>query len=356
MAVMQLYRNLQEKVHHFIPTGHAYRERNLTWMMTGVYWSHSVHLSKIATKLPGKALRGSREQRFRRFLKNPSVRVRDWYQPVATGLLQAAAQTGEIRLIIDATRVTAHHQLLMVALAYRRRSLPIAWTWIRKPRGHSSGKKQLALLDYVRTLLPENAKVILVGDSEFTPLQSAAKAWEWHYALRQKGSHLFLRQGETLWQRLDTLVSEPGQLQWLTDVRLTQEHQHRCNILAWWKPGEKEPWLLATDLPSSLLTKRYYRKRMWVEEMFGDLKGHGFDLERSRLSHFMRLSRLTLAVALLYVWLVAFGSAVIKNGRRREIDRPHKRTLSIFRIGYDMLERYFINRWPVSLRIIPYFT
>ena len=355
MAVTQIYHSLLDKICHLIPTGHTYRERNLAWMLTGIFLSRSVHLSKIANKIPGKALRESQEQRLRRFLKNTSVRVRDWYRPVAMKLLTEAARTGEVRLIIDATKVTTRHQLLMVALAYRRRALPVAWTWIRKPKGHSSGRKQLALLAYIRSLIPVQATVILVGDSEFTPLQCATESWGWRYVLRQKGSHLF-RSAEGDWQRLDSLVSEPGQLCWLTGVQLTQQHQHFCNILAWWKPGEKEPWLLATNLPSPHQTRRYYSRRMWVEEMFGDMKSNGFDLERSRLRHFMRLSRLTLVVALLYVWLVAFGSAVIKNGRRKEVDRAYRRDLSIFRIGYDMLERFFINHWMPSIRDIPYFT
>ena len=42
----------------------------------------------------------------------------------------------------------------MVSLAYRRRALPIAWTWVRCARGHSGSRKQLALLDYVKRLLP----------------------------------------------------------------------------------------------------------------------------------------------------------------------------------------------------------
>jgi hypothetical protein len=356
MVVVQMYHNLLTRIHHLVPTAHAYRKRNLAWLMMGMYFSKSVHLSKIANKLPGRALRNSREQRFRRFLKNRSVRVRDWYRPIAVSLLQAAAQTGEIRLIIDATKVTAHHQLLMVALAYRRRALPIAWTWTRKPRGHSTGVKQVALLSYVKRLLPSNARIILVGDSEFTSLQCAAESWGWLFVFRQKGSHLFRQPGEDTWQRLDTLVSKPGQLRWLSEVYLTQAHQHRCNLLAWWKPGEKEPWLLSTNFPAPRPTKRYYRRRMWLDEMFGDLKSNGFDLERSRLRHVSRLSRLTLVVALLYVWLVAFGSAAIKNGRRKEVDRAHKRTLSIFRIGYDMLERYLVNQWTPSIRSIPYFT
>ena len=42
---------------------------------------------------------------------------------------------------------------------------------------------------------------------------------------------------------------------------------------------------------------------------------------------------------------VAFGSAVMKRG-----------DLSIFRIGYDMLERCLINNLPISLRLAPFFT
>jgi hypothetical protein len=126
MAVTQIYHSLLGKICHLIPAGHTYRERNLAWMMTGVFLSRSVHLSKIANKIPGKALRESQEQRLRRFLKNTSVRVREWYRPVAVNLLAEAARTGEVRLIIDATKVTARHQLLMVALAYRRRTLPVA--------------------------------------------------------------------------------------------------------------------------------------------------------------------------------------------------------------------------------------
>jgi len=36
--------------------------------------------------------------------------------------------------------------------------------------------------------------------------------------------------------------------------------------------AEKEPWCLATNLPDLTLTVRYYRRRMWTEEMFGDFQ------------------------------------------------------------------------------------
>jgi hypothetical protein len=294
--------------------------------------------------------------RFRCFLNNQNVRVREWYRPLAEKLLKAAAQSGRpLRLIIDGSKIGNGHQLLMVSLGYRRRALPIAWTWVQCKRGHSSGRIQCALLDYVRTLVPPEAKVIVSGDSEFTPLQALLESWHWFYALRQKGSHLLRQDGTDTWQRCDRLVTQPGERRWLTAIQLTKAYQHSCNFLALWQQGEKEPWLLATNLPNARETRLHYSRRMWTEEMFGDFKRHGFDLETSRLQQFWRLSRLTLAVSMLYVTLVIFGSQTIKQGRRHLVDRHDRRDLSIFRIGFDMFERCFTNGELVSIRLLPYF-
>jgi hypothetical protein len=92
-----------------------------------------------------------------------------------------------------------------------------------------------------------------------------------------------------------------------------------------------------------------------IEEMFGDFKGHGFNLEDSHLCHFLRLSRLTLAVVLLYVWLVASGSRIIKNGQRSLVDRVDRRDFSIFRIGHNMIERLLTNSQPLMVVLVPYF-
>jgi len=125
------------------------------------------------------------------------------------------------------------------------------------------------------------------------------------------------------------------------------------NLLAHWAQGEKEPWLLATDLPSRRETLRAYRRRMWIEEMFGDLKGHGFDLESTHLRHFLRLSRLTLAVVLLYVWLISMGAKTVKGGHRRLVDRASRRDLSIFQIGLRIVQRALTNALPISIRLCP---
>jgi len=80
------------------------RIRNLAWLIVGVFESKSVHLNKVAMKIPGYATLFSTTRRLSRFLDNPAIRVREWYEPVARNWLMAAAgSVGEIRLILDAT-------------------------------------------------------------------------------------------------------------------------------------------------------------------------------------------------------------------------------------------------------------
>jgi hypothetical protein len=325
--------------------------------MVGIYQSRSVQLSKVASKIPGRAVLVSTARRLSRWLDNPAVRVREWYAPVAGEVLQAmAASTREVRLIADGSRVGFGHQLLMLSLAFRRRAIPLAWTWVKCPKGHSSATKQLALLAYVRSLMPRGIPVLLVGDSEFGAMAVLEQldAWQWRYVLRQRASHGVQLEGQTTWQTFGSLIQRPGQSRWVESALLTGRSAYPTNLLAHWAIGEDEPWLLATNLPTQHDALQAYRRRMWIEEMFGDMKGHGFDLEMTHLHHFLRLSRLTLAVALLYVWLIAAGTKAIKCGERRLVDRNDRRDLSIFQIGWRIVERYLVNEIEFSIILRPY--
>jgi hypothetical protein len=118
--------------------------------------------------------------------------------------------------------------------------------------------------------------------------------------------------------------------------------------------GEKEPWCLASNLPDPQMVLRFYKRRMWIEEMFGDMKRHGFDLERTMLRHFLRLSRLTLAVAILYVWLISVGTNTIRSGLRHLVDRKDRRDLCIFQVGLRYIERCLNNGFSVQISLCSY--
>jgi hypothetical protein len=355
MPINTLYDTWNERITQLWPHLRVTQQRNFARLLAGISQSRSVHLNDIADELPGQAKQVSQTRQLSRFLDNHAIRVRKLYAPIAQRLIAAAAKTGEIRLVVDATKVGFGHQLLMVALAYRKRALPIVWTWVRERIGHSSSFKQLALLAYVCCLLPKDTRVLLVGDCEFGAVEVLRHLdrWQWKYVLRQPASNLLDLTLHGNWQRFGDVLDEPGQSKWLGRAFLTLAHAYPVNLLAYWQVGEKQPWLLATNLPSQQQALHAYRKRPWIEEMFGDMKKHGFDLESTHLRHFLRLSRLTLAIALLYVWLVAFGAQAIKNGQRHLVDRKDRRDLCIFQIGWRLIKRRLVNSLSIPIRLCP---
>ena len=145
MPAKRLYHTLFKQIAQLRPGERITRLRNMTWLLVGISLSRSVHLSRIALKIPGTAKLVSIIRRLSRFL-DPAIRVREWFEPIARGVLQAAAHTvGEIRLIADGTKVGFGHQSPMVSLAFRRRAIPIAWTWVKAGRGHSSAVRQVGV-------------------------------------------------------------------------------------------------------------------------------------------------------------------------------------------------------------------
>lgn len=261
-------------------------------------------------------------------------------------------------MIIDGSKVGAGHQLLMVAEAYRSRALPIAWTWVKGARGHSSASTQLMLLRYVRSLVPKGVDVILVGDSEFGTVTVAQELelWGWSYVLRQKGNtQVSISRTKLDFQNFRRLVTCFNKIVWHPNAIVTLTHFFHTNLLGYWNAGEDDPWLLITNLPTASAALRAYRYRMWIEEMFGDWKGHGVELERTHLRTPERLTRLVFIVALHYQWLVTRGSQTIKSGQRHLVDRPDRRDLSIYRIGLYIIFRRRAHGQAFSIRLIPYF-
>ena len=378
MPINQLHLTLQRLLLQLRPTERITRVRNWSRLLVGLCLSRSVHLSKIANKIPTtnsttNATLPSATRCLSRLLDNVAIRVRDWYEPIARSLLERAAKGGgEIRLIVDGSKVGFKHRLLMVGLAYRKRAIPIAWSWVPSKKGHSSSYKQRALLGYLRRLMPDGApaapaaRVVVLGDSEFgaVAVMKQLEEWGWYYVLRQKSSHLVCPQPQQQqpqqqpqpqqqWRLLGELIERRGEKAWLEGALLSRLHAHQTNLVLYWKKGKKEPWLLATNLPSSRKALCAYKKRMWIEGMFGDFKGHGFDLESTRLRRFVKLSRLTLAVAMVYVWLVVYGAEVIKRGHRCLVDRSDRRDHSLFRLGYNMLDRCLAQGIRPFVRLLP---
>lgn len=345
MPMNTLYHTLRKNIEGLRPAERRTRSRNFTWLMVGLFESRSVHLSRIASKLPTLVKLPSSTRRIQRLLCNPAIEARTWYEPIAKRVASVFAGK-EIRLILDGSKVGFGHQLLMAAIGYRSRAIPLAWIWLKYKRGHSSAEKQIHLLSYVRSLLPVQTRVILVADTEFGAVEvlRTLENWGWGYVIRQTAQSVVKIKEDNTPQKLSTLEKRPGDCIWFQNIQFTASHLHLVNLVIDWQIGEEEPWFLTTNLADLQTALKYYRKRMWIEEMFGDMKRNGFDLESTHLRDADRLSRLTLAIALLYVWLLAYGSEIIQLGKQHLVDRRERRDLSLFRIGWYMTERHIANQ------------
>ncbi len=95
--------------------------------------------------------------------------------------------------------------------------------------------------------------------------------------------------------------------------------------------SEESPWYLVSNQTGCRKLIRRYKKRMWIEEVYGDMNGHSFELEATHLAEADRIDRLVLGVYLTYVWLISLSSRVAKRRFRHLIDHKSRRDKSCFR-------------------------
>jgi len=85
-------------------------------------------------------------------------------------------------------------------------------------------------------------------------------------------------------------------------------------------------------------------------------KSMGFQLHLSRLHHPERMTRLLLAVALAYLWMMYLGTLALLGRLQRAVDRSDRRDCSFFTIGCEWLRRLLkLNKYiPVGFCPYPY--
>lgn len=320
-----------------------------------VLCAEHVYLTEIAAYRLGRAKLASKTRQLRRFVANEAIDVWACYAPIARRVLQAAAAGGRIRLLIDTLELSGQRQILMVALAYRRRAVPIGWV-VQRRKGVTDSQTQIALLGEILPLLPDDADVVLIGDGEFhsVDLMEWLQKQRLHFHLRLHAD-TYVQLPDGRWAQLQNLDIPKGQRRYLHDVHITRDKRGGPFHLAIaWPEGKEHPWFIASDQPACYQTLRDYTRRMWIDEMFGDFQENGFHLHQSRLYKPARLSRLLLALAWVYTWLIHLAAWAVKRGFRPLIDRNDRRDLSYFQLGPRWLQQALINGARVHVGFKPY--
>lgn len=321
---------------------------NLALFVYGLVLAWHVHLPKIVLLHPVPGNTRNALQRLERFLKNKAVQPSAWYQGVARAVL-ASWKRAEIELIMDQTDLGGRFPLLFVAVAFRKRALPIRWRLLPHS-GCSGAAEQKKLLSQVARLIPKNTRVVLYADREHgsAELFGFLDQQGWFFVIRMK-KDIWCKMACGRWFQIQEIPLGRGQINFEDGVFLPDQPQLRLSLNCGWSrvDPQDEPWYLLSNLPvgKDLLTR--YGRRFWIEEMFRDFKEQGLRLEKTHLEIEKRVEILLLCVCIAYIWTLFLGVELEQAGKRREADRPSKPRLSLFQFVMRYLKRLFARGEPM---------
>ena len=341
----------------FMPAVRGRQAQHLTTLaafICAIVASGSTQLPKVAKKICDGAIPASREKRLSRWLNNAADHFETYVLPVAGALLMSLAQQ-PLTFVVDGTAVGRGCLALYVGVVYRKKLLPIAWTVVAQEKGHLPESVHVDLMTKVQALVPEGAKVILLGDGEFdgVNLQAVINHWQWSYVCRTAKSNILYWEGEPF--RFDDTIPfcERGEDFFAPGVLFTRKKYGPVNAITWWRKDCKEPIHLVTNIESPEEACMHYAKRFRIETFFRDHKSQGFHIHKSHISNPDRLGHLLIPACLAYYWVIFLGVEVIRTGLDRIIHRKSRTDLSLFQLGLSLLD-YLLGkglRIPVGFSI-----
>jgi len=321
-------------------------------MMVGLIHSGCISLSAWAPYVVSRAQYAqSTVRRFRRWLDNDQIDVMALYGPL---MAQALAEWGEQTLYValDTSMLWNTYCLIRLAVIYRGRAVPLVWCVLH----HGSAQVAFAvyrdLLDHAVLLLPQSCKVVFLADRGFadTELMTHLHRLGWHWRIRVKSSFWLSRPGRRCCKVAQLAVARGHACFWHR-VCITEKHYgpvHLAVARAW---QGQDVWYVLSDEPTDAHTFQEYGLRFDIEENFLDDKSNGLQLESSLIRSAQALTRLGLVLALTTLYLVAQGTEVVKQGKRRWVDPHWFRGQSSLKIGWHWVKLALSHGWDLLTHV-----
>jgi len=339
---LRLYHAVLTMINEMLPNMLEENRITLAQMITGIIRGRNVQFRQIAQKVCYQYKLPSLIDKFRRFVRNENIDVEVEYFPFAELILSALSTCQkQLVLAIDGTKIGGGCICLMVSIHYKSRALPLCWLVYKGKKGHSSMETQLELMRALQALLPEDAPpVIFLGDGEFDG--SLVVGWlkektTWKYACRTSLDVKVFYQGK--WVALKDLPLQDGEECFFPHVLFTESSQvGPANIAAVWNKKEGCHWFIVTNCGTLAETQKWYEKRFTIETLFSDIKGRGFNVNKTRLFKPDRVSRLLMAVAIADLLTVFLGVELILSGKLERMVRTDAFYYSLFQLGLIYLD------------------
>ena len=229
---------------------------------------------------------------------------------------------------------------MRLSLIYRGRAIPIVWKVLEHPSSSVAYVVYQEVLDKVVELLPCHCPVVFTADRGFadTHLMGHLARLGWHWRIRIKGSFWIYRHGKRRCT-VNRIPLSAGQALFWHHVYLTKPWYGPVHLALGRPQDSQEYWFVVSDEPTEAKTFEEYGLRFDIEENFLDDKSNGFQLESSLIRSANALERLCCVLAITTLYLVAQGTAVVTQGKRRWVDAHWFRGQSYLKIGWNWVRR-----------------
>ena len=313
--------------------------KTLAWMMAGLIQAGKISLTAWVPYVHSRAVYAqSTVRRFTRWLENTRIDVHALYGPL---MQQAIAEWGDQRvyLALDTSMLWNTYCLVRISLVYRGRAIPMVWTVLEHPSSSVAYDVYKELLDKVVEWLPFGCTVVFTADRGFadTHLMQHLTGLGWHWRIRIKGSFWIYRQGKRRC-KVNRIPLSPGKALFWHHVYLSKQGYGPVHLALGRPISSKEHWFVVSDEPTDEKTFEEYGLRFDIEENFLDDKSNGFQLESSLIRSANALERLCCVLAITTLYLVAQGTAVVAQGKRRWVDSHWFRGQSYLKIGWNWVK------------------
>ncbi len=190
-GIKNLADGIAKEFHRLHPKQRKTQRTNLSLLIATMLDVRSANLMDLAAGLPRDAERiDMRYQWISRVLMNPLIEPDVVMAPFAREVLcRLAGEDQPLVLILDQSKLNDRHQVLMLAVRYGDRALPLLWR-VEATEGAIGFTVQKALLDAAVPLLAAGAEVCLMADRFYGTANLIAWCQDqwWDYRLRLKGN------------------------------------------------------------------------------------------------------------------------------------------------------------------------
>lgn len=292
--------------------------------------------------------------------------VADSFGPLLRWVLRYwPADEKRLALAMDATTLGQLFTVLCISVVCRGCAVPVAWAIVPATAKGAWRPHWLALFQHLQGSLSAEWHVLVLADRGLYAawLYQQIVQLGWHPYLRINPNGKFRQPDQAAWQPLSLLAPRLGSF-WCGPVLCFKTQALACTLLVCWPAGQREPWLIVSDLAPAQANVGWYGLRSWIECGFKDIKRGGWQWQQTRMTDPARAGRLWLAIAVATLWVVSVGNAAASArpasqaealpenhvARRRPSQRSRPRLFSCFRRGMLVIRAAFIAGAPQFCR------